>query len=217
MNIVYLIKVKRDTLPNKYIGSKSNCTVVDGKILDNRGKVYAGSSTDKQYKLLVEQHDNYEVQILAEFDNYNDALYAERDLQIRNDVVASPEFFNKAIAAISNYTDPSYATYKHVSSGKVARLKRDHPLVLSGEWVGVTKGVILTEEQRKKRGRSGTENGFFGKTHTEETKLLIAKIIGDAHRGKPKSNEHRAAMAEAARLLWAKRKADKQSREEESI
>ena len=143
MNIVYLIQFNIDTLPNKYIGSKSNCSVVNNKILNSRGKEYCGSSADKVFKQLVESLIPYEVKVLGTFESYSDALIAERDIQINYDVVASVEFFNKSIATFSSFADPSYATYKHVVTDKCVRLKRDHPKVLSGEYAGVSKGTIL--------------------------------------------------------------------------
>jgi len=216
-HIVYLIKINRETFPNKYIGSKSNCEVVEGRIFDKSGRPYVGSSTDKEYQNIMKYCSDYAVQILGTFDTFNEAILAERDTHISNDVVASPEFFNKAIATISNYSDPEYATYKHVGTGKVCRLPRAHPKVLSGEWVGVSKGVSFSEEERKKRGRSGEQNGFFGRKHTEETKLISGKKIGDKQRGRPKTDEQRRKMAEARRLWWAARKKNNPSGEEESL
>ena len=215
-HIVYLIKVHREELPNRYIGSKSNCIVENGKILTNRKKEYVGSAMDATYKEIVSTF-GYTLQVLGEFQTYYDALEAERDLHIKHDVVASCEYFNKSVATISNYADPDYATYKHVGTGKIARLKRNHPLVLSGDWVGVTKGITLSEEDRKKRGRSGNENGFYGRKHTDETKQISGKKIGDAHRGKPKTAEQRAKMAETRRMWWANRKAGDSGGKEEGV
>jgi hypothetical protein len=75
--------------------------------------------------------------LLAEFDDYQSALQYERDMHILNDVVASPEYFNKAIATVNNFSDPNFSTYKHINTGKTVRLQKDHAMVLSGEYVGV--------------------------------------------------------------------------------
>jgi hypothetical protein len=205
MHIVYLIKVNREEFPNKYIGSKSNCSISNGKIYDSSGRHYIGSATDKTYKAIVECV-SYTLQVLGEFKNYDDALRAEQNAHIRYDVVASPEFFNKSIATISNYSDPKFATYKHVVTGKIARLPRDHPKVKSGEWVGVSKGVKFTDEERKKRGRAGKLNPFYGKTHTPEVIEKIRKAMSISQKGKPKSNEHKQKLSEAARKRWLKNK-----------
>lgn len=217
MHIVYLIKFKRSQFPNKYIGSKSNCTVAENHIIDQHGKVYAGSSKDIEFRSLVNSGFEYELQVLGKFETYKDALQAEHDIHVTLDIVANTEYFNKAIAAISTYTDPDYATYKHLQTGKIARLPRIHPKVLSREWVGVSTGTILTEEERKKRGRAGKLNPFYGKKHTNESKRKSGQKIGDAHRGKSKSAEHRRKMAEAAKLRWAKSRECQTDGKEESL
>jgi hypothetical protein len=217
MHIVYLIKINKTALPNKYIGSKSNCQIINNRIYCNRNKIYIGSSKDKQYLELMKWCEDYTVQVLATFETYNDALIAEKTIQIKYDVVASPEYYNKSIATISNYTNPDCATYKHAVTNKTARLPRNHPKVISKEWVGVTSGTVLTTEERKSRGRSGEQNGFYGRTHTEETKQTAGKKIGDAHRGKPKPKEQRRKMAEARTLYWIARKEREASRQKESI
>lgn len=217
-HVVYLVTFHREQLPNKYIGSKSNAMIVDGKIMKNRREAYVGSSN---CKLFLEAKDtcSYTLEILGSFDDYDEALEAEHNIHVLYDVVASPIFFNKSIARVNNYTNPNYATYRHVETGKTARLPRNHPRVLDGEWVGVTKGHRLTEEHRRNIGNGGRgeKNSFYGRTHTEETKRKSGKKIGDAHRGKTKSTEHRRAMSEAAKRLWAARKADKACRQAEGV
>jgi hypothetical protein len=218
-HVVYMITFHRDLLPNKYIGSKSNAIVVEGKIRKNKkGDEYTGSSNCKLFQE-AKTSCKYSLQILGEFDDYEDGLWAEHYSHIRYDVVASPEYFNKSIARVNNYANPEYTTYKHVATGKVARLPRNHHRVLSGEWVGVTKGHKLTEEHRKRigDGERGERNGFYGKKHTEETKRISGKKIGDAHRGKPKSTEQRRKMAETRRAWWVARKADQARRETEGL
>lgn len=173
MHIVYLFKFKREQLPNLYIGSKSNCSIVNGKIIDKRGNIYQGSCKSDLY-LSALSDCKYDVFILGKFDVYDNALLMERDSHIVNDVVASPNYFNRSIATINSYTNPEYATYKNLLSEKIARLPRLHPEVLNGNWVGVTKGVIFTEEERLSRGRSEEENGFYNKHHTEETLTILS-------------------------------------------
>ena len=175
MHIVYLMKFNREQLPNLYIGSKSNCSFIDGKILDKSGKLYEGSCKSDSF-LEARETCSYVVFILGAFGTYNEALLLEKDCHIINDVVASTFFFNRAIATISNYANPDFATYKNISTDKVARLPRMHPEVLNGNWVGVTKGVTLSEEERAARGRSGIENGFYGKTHSDETLEHLSEI-----------------------------------------
>ena len=201
-HIVYMIELHRYELPRYYIGSKSNCSIVEGKIIDQKGKNYTGSAKDASLKEAIKSGCPYSVYVLGAFDMYETALENEKLIQIQNDVVASPYFFNRSLACENTYTNPEYATYKHSLTGKVARLRRDHPDVISGVWVGVTTGVVLDEESRKKRGRPGNSNPFFGRKHTAESKAKSGKKIGDAHRGKSKSDEHRRKQSEAAKRRW---------------
>lgn len=216
MHIVYLIHLNRDQFPNKYIGSKSNCRVESGKIIGLDGREYVGSVKDSTYRELV-HHTGYTLYILGTFKNYDQALIAERDAHIANDVVASPEFFNKSIATINNYTNPDYASFKHVTTGKRARLPRNHPKVLAGEWVGVTKGTILTEEHRKKLGLPGKLNPFYGKTHSIEQRKIFSETAKRTFKGKPKSNEQRRKMSEARKLWWANHHKNQESRKEKGV
>lgn len=217
MNIVYLIKFKVDSLPNLYIGSKTNCTVVDGKIIDKRGKVYMGSSTDTACKDLIKSGVETELLILGTFDTYEETIQAERTAHIANDVVADPKFFNKSLAMESNYADPSYATYKHIVTGKKARLPRNHPLVLSGEWVGITKGTILTPEQRLTKANYGEKNGFYGKKHSQETLNFISENNSKKLKGKVKTDEHKRKLSEAATKRWEAYRERKAAEQKESI
>ena len=207
MNIVYKLtfedRKQRNEKPYLYIGSKSNCTLKNGLIYDRFNNPYYGSSTWDDYDQIVEA-DTIKVEVIAEFEDYTSALNHESVIQKQLDVVASPLYFNKSIATVNSFSDPNYATYKHVETGKVVRLPITHIMVESGEYVGVTKGTILTEEERKKRGRSGEENPFYGKKHSEETKIKISESNSGREKSqaeidnwvnkvakKPKSKEHR--------------------------
>jgi len=188
MNIVYKItftKRKADgIMPYLYIGSKTNCSFKNGIIYDSRNKAYYGSSTVKNYKEIV-QSDICKTEILYTSEDYEDVLHCEREEQIKANVVSSPEYFNKSLAMENTFHNPNYATYKHKETGKIVRLSKDDVLVLNGEYVGVTFGNKLSEETKQKIVRSGKDNGFYGKTHSEETK----KTIGDKNKGNKRKPE----------------------------
>lgn len=214
-HIVYKMTFKNRRLNNEmpylYIGSKSNCTFENGTIYDSKGNPYYGSSTWNDYDNIV-KNDNIEVEILKESDDYTAILNYESTIQKQLDVVASPLYFNKSIAAVNNFTDPNYATYKHTITEKTVRLSRDHPMVLSGEYVGVSKGSTFSENERKKRGKWGKENPFYGKKHSDKTKQIISKANSGRKQSreqidnfiekvakKPKSKEHREKIGRANR------------------
>jgi len=193
MHIIYLITLHRKELPNKYIGSKSNCEVRDNIIWNNKGKPYYTSSNNNDLKMWLKSKKPYSIEILQRFNSYSGVILAEALFQTKYDVVASPEFFNKSIANYSNFTDPSYATYKHSVTEKIARLPISHPKVLSKEWVGITHGIVYSDERRKKHSKSnsGKKNGFYGKQHSKDTK----NKIGLANSTKKRTPEFKAMIS----------------------
>lgn len=205
MHIVYLMEFHREELPNKYIGSKSNCQVIDNRIYGNRG-LYEGSSRDKGFREAITSNVSYTLHVLGEFETYDLALLNEKNIHIAHDVVASPEYFNKSIATISSFADPEYGTYKHTVTGKTARLRLDHPLVISGEWVGITRGRVLNAEERKSRGLPGELNPFYGKQHTSENRAMFSALARNTFKGKTKSDEQKAKMSESAKRIWNERR-----------
>lgn len=195
MNIVYRLtftkRKKNNIMPYLYIGSKSNAVFKEGVILDKKGRPYYGSSCFPNYSDIVKD-DDVEVEILKEFESYTDALNYESTIQKSLDVVADTRYFNLSIATINYFSFPNYATVRNIHTGKVVRLPVDHPSIISGEYVGVTKNCSLTEEQKKKIGRKGKENHFYGKKHTKETK----EKISSKNQGREISEERRKLFIE---------------------
>lgn len=193
-NVVYLItcldRKSRNELPYYYIGSKSNCTFNNfnsGKLFDKNGMEYWGSTKSN----IIENEQNKKIEILYEFDAYSDALNKARELHKIYDVVANTHYINLAIATVNNFTDPKFGTFISNDTGKTVRLEIDHPDVISGKFKGVSSGYIwITDGTLSKtislaseipdgwyRGRnidiSGSNNPFFGKTHSKETIDII--------------------------------------------
>lgn len=217
MHIVYklVFKLRKEAgiLPYQYIGSKSNCKIIDGKIIDRYNKPYYGSSSWENYKQIV-LSDDIEIQLLYQSEDYSNLLSTEYYYQSLNDVVADSTYFNKNMATDNNYTNPEFGTYKHSISGKSVRLNRTHPLVISGEYVGATSGYKASDETKKRisNGISGENNPFYGKTHSAETKSIISNkakfrfSVDDKYRlnssitakktftGVPKTEEHKAKI-----------------------
>lgn len=173
--IIFVERQKDNIKPYYYIGSKSNCIVKDGIMYKKgRKKEYWGSSNDSEMKFLIGT-TRAVVEELQWFSDYKECLKYERTIHINENVVASTEYFNKSIAMENNYSNPDYATYKNLETNKIVRLKTDHPEVISGFWVGVSKGSILTDAEKKKKGLKGDKNPFYGKHHSEDSKNLIRK------------------------------------------
>ena len=213
MHIVYRVifsdRIKKSTPPYYYIGSKSNCCFDSGLIYDKNKKLYYGSSCYPGYTSFI--NDSVKIEVISEFDSYTEALNYEAVIQKSLDVVADVEYFNLSIATTNNFTNPDYASYKHIDDFNrvCVRLPRNHPKVLSGEYVGVSKGVPSTEERKQKQKEYNKKHGnaFKGKHHTEETKSLLREkrkgwnvwdLMTDEQKhahwlrsSKPKSEEHK--------------------------
>lgn len=202
MHVVYKLtfnkRKEQNIMPFLYIGSKSNVSIESGIIYDGRGKPYYGSSTYENYSEIVES-DEIEVEIIKEFEEYFEALNYESMLQKSLDVVADPRYFNLAIATVNNFTDPNYSTYKHTITGKTVRLQRNHPMVISGEYVGVTKGMKPTKNQMRGMGGKGENNPFYGKKHTEESKKRMISTRQKTYEDNPERYEEiRSILSETA-------------------
>lgn len=194
MNVVYLIefvdrKIKNQK-PYYYIGSKSNCVLKDGVMCGRRQKEYWGSSKDKEMNRLIPLEKKV-VHILFSHEDYNICLQMEKTIHEQRDVVADPIYFNKSVAMCNNYSNPDYATYRNVETGKVARLDRNHEKVLNGEWVGVTKGVKYSEERRMKSSRPGESHPLYGTKCSDETKKKISESHIKNHEENPELYKRR--------------------------
>lgn len=180
-NIVYLViwpdRLLTETYPCYYIGSKTNCHYdeINKKILYKRSRhkvhEYWGSSNSISFKEALSE--NKTVIVLSESKFIQECRGNEAYFHKWFGVVANIKFFNRAVAQVNNYDNPDYATYKHsINEKEIRRLPRDHPLVISGEWVGVTKGHKMSEEriQFLRENFKGEKGSFYGRTHTEEAK-----------------------------------------------
>lgn len=218
MHVVYKLtfthRMSQNLPPYYYIGSKSNCTFFDGKMVDKSGKFYYGSSEWVNYQELVE-NDIIVTEILYSSDSYEKCISEEYRLHVLFDVVANINYFNKHEATISNYSNPNYATYKHKDTDKIVRLPRLHPLVLCGDYVGVTKWNILSDEHKEKiHPGYGVDNNFYGRSHSEETKTKLSELqtgnkhseetkqkIRDANSGKIFTEEHKKKIGRSGFII----------------
>lgn len=120
----------------------------------------------------------------------------EYNHQMQRNVLKSDEYFNLSINSKSSFAKAGYGTFKHSENpSKVIRLPVDDPLVLNGTYVGATKGYKTSDETKKKisEAQTGENNGFYGKTHSDEVKLRI----GDMNRGRIKSEETIKKLSDA--------------------
>lgn len=88
---------------------------------------------------------------------------------------------------------------------------------------GILMNIFIANRPEK---RIGSDNGFYGKTHSDETKALLRKLgtgrkhndtvkrkISEAHKGKPKSDEHKRKIGDKSRGRISKEETKQKLRE----
>lgn len=212
-NIVYLIEIKE--LNKKYIGSKADCYVVNGIIYDKYNKIYYTSTTVDFFKKYLIAH-KYQAVVLKEFDNHDDMIQYERDIQIYYDVVNSELYYNKSIATASNFTSPKYATIYNTELGKHERVLRNE--LDNTIHIGNTKNRVMYNDGTKHYLLKKDEiipdhfvkgslldlneknNPFYGKHHSQQSKNKILETRNNTYKSNPEIMESaRKAMSENMR------------------
>lgn len=169
--LIFEERQKRGEYPFRYIGSKSNCRVIDG-VIASKNKEYWGSSRSSLFTESLDQ-ERPRVNVLSKHSSYKEALKHEQREHRLRDVIRNPEYFNAAVASVSTYSMPGYGTYKCVVSGKIVRLPVDDPKVINKEFVGVSLGM---SNPYTGPSMTGENNPFYGKHHTEETKQKLSAM-----------------------------------------
>lgn len=179
MDIIYKItfmdRVRNMTPPYYYIGSKSNCDIVDGVIVSSNGSEYWGSSRYSDYPF---GSQGAVMEVLSDMTGaeYNELIQAEFDIQVENNVLKSEEYFNLSYATKNSFSEPGYATYRHKDNpNKMIRLKTDDELVESGEYVHINKDRAMSED-------------------------AIANWVGKVA-SKPKSDDHKAKLGRKGLIM----------------
>ncbi|AJD81875.1 GIY-YIG homing endonuclease [Yersinia phage vB_YenM_TG1] len=97
-----------------------------------------------------------------------------------------------------NYEDYDGVTkgksvFKNTIAGAIKMLDVNDIKVLNGGYVGITKNVKLSEAHKSKisNASKGSNNGFYNKTHSLESKNKIS----DRNKGKKRSQEVKDAMS----------------------
>lgn len=154
MNVVYKMinqtRLKNNTPPYYYIGSKTNCTFENGIIFDKFGKKYYSSTKS----IVLKEHlktDKFIFEILfvkAETDSVDINFYERKEQMNINKKNWDLEYYNKAYA-ISGFTTSGFANY-HFGDGKIISLPINHPDVLSGKAIGQQKNRKASQEEKAK-------------------------------------------------------------------
>lgn len=154
---------------------KTHCDFKCGKIIDESGKLYFGSSTNKSMVSSLKDEIPF-IEILFSSEDQKLVCEEERRLLLTVDAARNEEFFNQTNGTVDwTFHSSEYATYRHKDYLDVyKRLKRDDTLVMTGVYVGTTNGIRFPNHpSNDKKRRIGSLNGFYGKHHSDETKQRI--------------------------------------------
>jgi hypothetical protein len=165
---IYLTIYSGAKLPKRYIGSSSVNRVVNG---------YNGTITSRTYREVYkqEQIDNkhlFKTRILAKFNTREEALTAEKELQMKYAVHKSELYMNMAIAVPNGFFGMSQCGDKHpmynkhhtdVTKNKISNTLKEQ----------YSNGTLVTPF--KDLDNSGKNNPFYGKTHNSESKDKMRK------------------------------------------
>lgn len=186
--VTYLVKYNGIFLPPYYIGSTSEEKILSGN--------YFGSIVSKRWKYIFDLENKYNrhlfsVEILTFHDTRKEALKKELEIQVKNNVVKSCDYFNESFARPNGFFGRTVSGINHPMYGKHHSNKTKELLskIQTGksyvDKVGETKAQEWIEKIRKsntgkirtqemKDGVSGINNAFYGKTHTIEAKAKIS-------------------------------------------
>lgn len=190
--VVYKTIYNGTKLPRYYIGSTTLKRASSGK--------YFGSVKSKKYKAifkkeLLENRNLFSLKILSYHTTRSEALNEELRLQVKYNVVKSPEYFNESLAKKNGYfgriikgeAHPNYGNNKRTGTKHSEETKRKISLAHIGMQYGQETKNKLSElaKQRWKAGKgnpppvtkSGSENPMFGKKQSKKTKNKISLAL----------------------------------------
>lgn len=194
----YVYRITNIKFNKHYYGSRS-CKISPYKDI---GIEYFSSSKDKVFKedqIINPQDYIYKVVFICQ--SREQALEKEIKLHNKFDVGINPNFYNRARQSRNGFITNGKVSVKD-SRGNFFTVSKDDPRYISGELVGVTKGMILVEgeddipfyiSKDDPKYISGEikpmKRGWAkpGKKFSEEHK----RKLSEASKGVPKSEEHR--------------------------
>jgi group I intron endonuclease len=180
-----------------YIGKHQTSVLEDG---------YMGSGINLKKAIKKYGIENFEREILYVYDNIADMERKEREL-ITEDLIKSEQCYNIALGGQGGNLGPVVnakigeimsvvlsgkpKTESHILNMKISKLNYK-PSEKTVEKITTTSrrnwSEMSPDERKKKQARIGTQNGCYGKPHTEETIAKIKATIGDSRKGSKNAN-----------------------------
>jgi hypothetical protein len=195
----YVYRITNTKLNKHYYGSRTS-SIEPTKDL---GHKYLSSSHDKEF--IKDQKINpqdYKYKIVSIFNSRKEALELEVKLHAKFNVGVNNNFYNKARATSSKFTMEGTKVseetrLKHLGENN-GMYGKNHTIESRIKMSQSSKNP--SEVTRKKMSKnhtdvSGDKNPMYGKKHTIEAKIKMSK---------PKTEEHRRKMSEAAKKRYSK-------------
>lgn len=212
MNIVYLLKnIDKEEFPKKYIGSKSECKVIDVDgiptiISIKSGKPYLGSSSNPDMKKDLKSGHRFVAEVLEVVDKRDLLREIEEKVLLENDAANNKEFYNmtnNTFSAVSPSPDAVGNSFgesiKTIASERSSMAKRDNRAKQSGfdnygeMYLHIHKRYLAGYSYAKISLDLGQERHF------------AARYLKTFDMGKCVSEvEEKKHLAEEARSLWWK-------------
>lgn len=176
----YLYRITHLPTNTHYIG----CRKCKGSALDDLGTTYFTSSKRFRPIFKTRPRNEFKIKFVSVHDTYDEALAKEQRYLIRVGAITDSRFYNEA------YWDAKLVLSPETESKRqLARLR----LAQDPAWIEQNRqshlGQIVTERERQER-----RMRKLGTHQSDETKRKQSV----AHKGQPKSPEHRQALREAA-------------------
>jgi len=197
MKYYYIYETANIINGKKYIGKHQTDNLDDG---------YIGSGIVLRRAIDKYGVENFTKNILVFCENKKELDQLERDL-INEDIILSNEYYNVALGgqggnlgklvndkigkkmSICLKGKPKSDSHKLNLSISMAGRKQDPNIVKKRAKAWSDKVNKMGAERRKEVfGHEGSNNGFYGKSHTEETKDKIRKTIGNSRKGNNNPN-----------------------------
>lgn len=134
-------------------------------------------------------------------DDVNDGYMGSGgDLLSRAKAKYGVESFDKCILEFFSSAEEMYAKEREIVNEEFVSRNDNYNVALGGRGgffhINTEEMKEKYKDQRSKR-MSGENNHFYGKTHTEEVKVMLAEKASKQWAGIPKSDEHKRKIAES--------------------
>lgn len=151
------------------------------------------TSSDTVKKYVLEHGDPDVIEIRKTFFDPEAAILWESKVLKRVNVTKNEKWLNKSDGEAIRTNKVNNIGMIFWNNGTQTIRSKDKP----GQ--GWSKGMFLSERQKTERSKktTGENNPFYGKTHSDDVKLLIAENSKKIHTGRKRNKETRCKISES--------------------